>query len=148
MASSLDRAVWLLIQRTDLWERLGDDAHALLTEQAPPHGEFFSWLDRLIHEHGALASNALLEELGAPAAPPALKPLAARVRQFHDMPVGDAASHELGVIVDRLRLQAAQAELERLAAAPSEAARARQRELLLRQRELKERLSRPIGAAS
>ena len=149
MASSLDRAVWMLMHRTDLWERLGNDTHALLTGQPAPHGTFFSWLDRLIQEHGALGPAALLEELSAPTAPAGLNTLAVRMQQFHDMPAGDEARHEVDVVVDRLRLQAAQAELEMLAgtAAQDAAARARQRELLQRQSELKERLSRPIGGA-
>ncbi|MGH8796253.1 MAG: DNA primase, partial [Caldimonas sp.] len=36
MASSLDRAVWLLSHRTDLWEQLGNETHALLTQQPAP----------------------------------------------------------------------------------------------------------------
>ena len=150
MANSLDRAVWMLIHRTDLWERLGNEAHALLTQQAAPYGEFFAWLDRLIQEHGTLAPGALLLELDAAAAPAALNLLAARVGRFHEIPAGDEAQHEINVIVDRLRLRQAQAELERLAetSALSAPMRARQLELLRRQRELKERLSRPTGAST
>ncbi|MEP7058327.1 MAG: DNA primase [Caldimonas sp.] len=148
MATSLDRAVWLLIHRTDVWEQLGHDVHSLLTEQPSPHGDFFSWLDRLIHDQGAVAASALTAELDAGAAPSALAQLHARVSGFHDMPVGDEARAEIEVIIDRLRLQAAQSELELLAGSErqSDAAKARQRELLERQRDLKARLARPSVA--
>ncbi|HEX7436122.1 MAG TPA: DNA primase [Caldimonas sp.] len=150
MATSLDRAVWLMIHRADLWDQLGHEAHALLTEQPPPHGAFFSWLDRLIHDQGALAPAALMAELHAETAPPALSQLYTRVGAFHDMPVGDEARTEIDVIVDRLRLGAAQSELELLAGSQglSEAAKARQRELIERQRQLKDRLSRPSVAGA
>ena len=147
MATSLDRAVWLLIQRTDAWERLGHEAHELLTAQAAPHGSFFAWLDRLIHDQGPLAPAALAGALDADASAADLRQLLERVRGFHDVPAGDGVNAELEVIVDRLRLQATQAELELLAGTEglSEAARARQRELIGRQRVLKERLARPAG---
>ena len=148
MASSLDRAVWLLSHRTDLWEQLGNETHALLTQQPAPHGEFFSWLDRLVHDQGALSRPALQAELAGAGAPSALALLSDRVSGFHDMPVGDEARDEIEVIVDRLRLRAVQSELELLASSEglSDAARSRQRELLGRQFQLKDRLSRPTMA--
>ena len=148
MATSLDRAVWLVFQRADLWAQLEADVQHLLTEQPAPHGEFFGWLDRLIHEHGALAPSALGTELQASATAGALLPLLARIREFHDMPAGEGARRELEVIIDRLRLGVTQSELEFLAGSPelSEAAKARQRDLLVRQRQLKERLARSPAA--
>ena len=145
MASRLDRAVWMLLHRADLWEQLGHDAHDLLTEQAAPYGDFFSWLDRVLHDHGALAPAALLEEMSAAAAPEPLQPLAARVRLFHEVEVGDEALGELGAILDGLRLQAITEELGLLAETQglSEAAGQRQRALYAQQSELKKRLSRP-----
>ena len=145
MASSLDRAVGLLSHRTDLWETLGTEAHTLLTEQPSPHGDFFCWLDRLVHDQGAVGRPALLAELGRDDAPPALAQLAAKVGRFHEMPAGDEARAELDVIVDRLRLLAVQGELDLLATSTglSDSARTRQRALLERQRDLKDRLSRP-----
>ena len=144
MASSLDRAVWLVFQRADLWEQLEADVQHLLVEQPSPHGDFFGWLDRLVHEQGALAPSALGAELEASASGRALAPLHARIRQLHDMPAGDGARQELDVIVDRLRLRVAESELAFLAGSPdlSDAAKMRQRELLQRQRQLKEQLAR------
>ncbi len=149
MASSLDRAVWLLGNRSDLWDLLGAEAHALLIGQPAPHGAFFSWLDRLIHDQGSVSRAALLAELGREDAPAGLAALAARVGDFHEMPAGDEARAEMEIIVDRLRLLAVQGELDLLASSEglSDAARTRQRALLGRQRELKEKLARPPTAA-
>ena len=147
MASRLDRAVWMLLHRADLWEQLGHDAHDLLTEQAAPYGDFFSWLDRVLHDHGALSPAAMLEEMIAPTAPEPLQPLAARVRLFHEVEVGGEALGELGAILDGLRLQAITEELSLLAETQSlsEAAGQRQRALYALQSELKKRLSRPAA---
>lgn len=114
MASSLDRAVWMLIQRAELWQQLGPEAHDLLTEQASPHGEFFAWLDRLVLEQGSLAAPALLKEMDADEVPEVFHALATRVRTFHDVALGDEAHHELGVILDRLRLDLIRSELNLL----------------------------------
>ncbi|MBS0448282.1 MAG: DNA primase [Proteobacteria bacterium] len=151
MASSLDRAVWMLVQRSELWERLGHDAHDLLSDQPPPYGDFFAWLDRIVHDQGTLAAGALLDEMSDAAAPEAFGALAARVRQFHDMPVGDEAHVEMGVILDRLRLQLVGGELELMlesGGAQSDEARTRQRELYRQQAELKKRLATAPGAAA
>ncbi|WP_298824803.1 DNA primase [uncultured Piscinibacter sp.] len=147
MASSLDRAVWLLIQRSDLWEQLDHEAHDLLSSQDAPYGSFFAWLDRLVHDQGALSARALADELAAPEQNDEFRALARRVAQFHELPVGDEARHELGVIVDRLRLQAVQVELELLVGTDglSDAARARHAELLEQQRQIKARLARPLA---
>jgi DNA primase len=145
MASRLDRAVWMLLHRADLWEQLGHDAHDLLTEQASPYGDFFSWLDRVLHDQGALAPVALLEEMAAPAAPESLSALATRVRQLHPVEVGDEARGELAAILDGLRLQAITEELSLLAETQglSEVAGQRQRALYSQQAELKKRLATP-----
>jgi DNA primase len=150
MASRLDRAVWMLLHRADLWEQLGHDAHDLLTEQAAPYGDFFSWLDRLLHDHGALAPAALLEEMTSDAAPEAFHGLAARVRLFHEVEVGGDAPAELAAILDGLRLQAITEELNLLAETQglSEAAGQRQKALYGQQAELKKRLSRPATQQS
>jgi DNA primase len=144
IASALDRAVWLAVQRSDLWEPLGHEAHALLVAQPAPHGAFFGWLDRRVHEEGPLGASTLLAEWPADEAG-ALTALRARIRELHAMPVGDEAVPQLEAIVDGLRLRGVQEELERIAAAGelSAEARARHRALLERQRELKARLAAP-----
>jgi hypothetical protein len=144
MATALDRAVWLTLQRSDLWEPLGHEAHALLTAQPDPHGTFFAWLDRVIHDQGALAPSGLQEALRA-SGEAGLAELQARVGAFHAMPAGDAARAELEAVLDGLRLRLVQDELERIVAATelSPEAKTRHRELLERQRILKERLAQP-----
>ena len=145
MASTLDRAVWLLVHRADLWERLGHEAHDLLSGQPSPHGEFFAWLDRLLHDQGALAPAAVMAEMNSAEAPAALVSLARRVADFHEVEAADGAAVELGVILDRLRLQRISAELELLSESDglSDVARQRQRDLYARQAEFKQRLARP-----
>ncbi len=145
MASSLDRAVWMLIQRAELWPQLGCEAHDLLTEQASPYGEFFAWLDRLVVEQGSLAAPALLKAMGADDCPEVFHALATRVRTFHDVALGDEAHHELGVILDRLRLELIASELKLLSESDpqdlSDASQQRQKALYHQQREFKKRLS-------
>jgi len=146
MASTLDRAVGLLLQRSELWEQLDHEAHELLTGQEAPYGAFFAWLDRLVHDQGALTPSALAAELGAPDLAPEFRTLAERVAQFHDLPAGTLMRQELDVIVDRLRLRAVEAELDLLATSEglSDAARSRHMELLKSRSQLKERLARPL----
>ncbi len=147
MASRLDRAVWLLLHRSELWEQLGHDAQHLLAEQPPPYADFFTWLERLLYDLGALAFPALIGEMASDRAPDAMQSLAARMRQFHEIEVGDEALTELTAILDGLRLQAITDELTLLAETQglSEAAGARQKALYAQQSELKKRMSRPAG---
>ena len=149
MASSLDRAVWMLIQRAELWQQLGPEAHDLLTEQASPHGEFFAWLDRLVLEQGSLAAPALLKEMDADEAPEVFHALASRVRTFHDVALGDEAHHELGVILDRLRLELIANELNLLSESDprslSDASQQRQRALYDQLSHLKNHPSSPAA---
>ena len=149
MATPLDRAVWMLCHRTDVWEQLGAETQALLTVQPAPHGSFFTWLDRLIHDQGTVSRDALVAELEKDGTSAELLHLSAKVGEFHEMPIGDEIRLEIERIVDGLRLLAIQSELQLLAssAAGSDAAKARQRELLERQSSLKKRLSQPAVAA-
>jgi hypothetical protein len=135
----------MFVQRADLWQQLGHDAHELFSEQAAPYGEFFAWLDRLLHDQGVLAPAALLAEMAGPQAAASLAPLAERIAQFHSVEVGGLASQELAAILDGLRLQAVTEELALLAETQglSDAAGARQKALYAQQSELKKRLSRP-----
>ena len=143
MATALDRAVRLVLQRSDLWEQLGHEAHALLVAQDAPHGPFFAWLDRRIHDEGALGASTLIEEWARDAASDEQAALRERVRNLHDVPVGDEARAELETVLDGLRLRDVQEELGRIAAAEelTPEAKARHRALLERQRELKGRLA-------
>jgi DNA primase len=111
-ATTLDHAVRLLVHRSDLWESLGPAAHDLLTEQPAPYGEFFAWIDRLVHDQGALAAAAVLDQLAGEPEP--LGTLAQEIRRRIDIPFGDEARHEIDGLLDRLRLDAVNAEMKLL----------------------------------
>jgi DNA primase len=139
----LDRAVWLLARRSDLWETLTPDAHGLLVEQPSPYGEFFGGLDRLIHDEGAVSAPIVFERLGHDA--PAVRTMIDRVAQLLEMPVDDGAAEALAALVAWLELDAVQAELKLLAESGdlSDAARERQIALYRRQQALKAPPPRP-----
>jgi DNA primase len=145
MANRLDRAVWMFVQRAELWQPLGHDAHELFSEQAAPYGEFFAWLDRLLNEQGVLAPAALMAEMVSEQAVTSLGTLAERIAQFHSVEVGSLAPQELAAILDGLRLQAVTEELAMLAETQglSDEAGQRQKALYGQQSELKKRLSHP-----
>src|SRR5688500_17875671 len=62
-ATLLDRALWLLVQRSDLWAALDGDGHDILAGQAAPYDRFFGCIERNFHDHGPLGAAALLGEL-------------------------------------------------------------------------------------
>jgi DNA primase len=115
--SSLDRGVWLLVQRCDLWDRLDVSTHELLCEVLDPHGSFFRWLDRRYHEEGPLSPQTLLAEMQAATEEPGLAELALRIGALHAVDVGEHAEAELRVVADRVRLDALERDLESLTAA-------------------------------
>jgi DNA primase len=149
-ANLLDRAVWLLLQRSELWAALDGESHDLLAAQAAPYDLFFGCIERSVHEHGPLAASALLDELrsqaqaqdnGGPA-------VLARIAAFHDPSAETDIAAELALLLDRLRLQAVEEELKLLfesGSAQSPDAQGRGRELLAMQAQLKAKLSRPVA---
>jgi len=149
-ANLLDRAVWLLLQRSELWAALDGESHDLLAAQAAPYDLFFGCIERSVLEHGPLAASALLDELrhqaqahdnGGPA-------VLARIAAFHDPSAETDIAAELALLLDRLRLQAVEEELKLLfesGSAQSPDAQSRGRELLAMQAQLKAKLSRPIA---
>jgi len=114
MANRLDRALWLLLQRSDLWDTLDGAAHDLLAGQPAPYDAFFGALERALHEHGPLAPSALLELLARQPDTPAGHAVLARVARLHDPEAGSDLASELGRLLDWLRLEAVEAELELL----------------------------------
>jgi DNA primase len=92
-ATRLDRAAWLLARHSDQWAQLSDATHAMLSDQPTPHGPFFAGVERLLHEHGDMALDALLTD--QPEAD-VLAPLLARIRADHaldpDPPAADLAT--------------------------------------------------------
>jgi DNA primase len=139
-ASLLDRAIWLLLHRCEAWAALDGEAHDILAAQAAPYDLFFGSIERALHEHGAVAQPALLEELrrhadeveGGAA-------VLTRIAAFHDPEPETDLSKELVVVIGKLRLKAIEEELELLVKSgiQSPDAMARYGELLSQQRHLK-----------
>jgi DNA primase len=149
-ANLLDRALWLLVQRSDLWAALDGESHDLLASQAAPYDTFFAALERSVLEHGPLASAALLSELREHAEQIGAMTVITRVAEFHDPDPQSNPSVELAILLDRLRLQAAEDELKLLfdSGALSPDAQTRGKELIAIQARLKAQLARtPDGAA-
>ncbi len=149
-ANLLDRAVWLLLQRCEMWDTLDGGVHDLLAAQATPYDFFFRCIEQTLHEHGALAPTALIAELTKRAGAEGRGiDVIARISQFHaPEPQADLAA-ELALLVDRLRLQAIEDELKLLfeSGARSPDAHARSRQLIDAQARLKAEFARKQRAA-
>jgi DNA primase len=105
-ATLLDRAVWLLMQRCDLWERIGAEDHERLAAHPAPYGTFFTLLDRCMHDHGALSRSGLLDSLRQGSADDAeLAPLLDRSAALHDLDDGVDALADLRTVLLRLQLE-------------------------------------------
>ncbi len=140
VANLLDRAIWLLLQRSDLWAGLDSDAHDLLAAQARPYETFFGCLERCVHEHGALAPAAMLEQLRDDVGDDSEAAVVlARIARFHDPEAGSDLGRELSLVLAKLRLQAVDDELKLLfdSGAQSVDAQRRGRELMEARRRLK-----------
>jgi DNA primase len=138
-ATLLDRAVWLLLQQSSLWQEIGADEHERLAAQPAPFGTFFALLDRCIHDHGVLSRSGLLEALGLAAADDAdLTALLSRSAALHDLADGIDALADLRALLLRLQLQQVKDELTALIEAGEQSgeAMARRDQLIARQREL------------
>ena len=140
-ANLLDRAIWLLLHRSDLWAALDGDAHDLLAAQPAPYDALFGAIERSVHEHGELAAGAMLAELraGAAAADASSAAALTRIAAFHDpLPDVDAAQ-DLSNVLTNLRLQAVNEELELLfeSGIDSPDAQRRSRELMEARKRLK-----------
>jgi len=115
VANLLDRAIWLLLHRCETWAALDGESHDILAAQAAPYGLFFGAIERSLHEHGALAPAALLDELrtlaeGVEGGTAVLT----RVAAFHDPESSTDLARELTLVIAKLRLQAVDDELTQL----------------------------------
>ncbi|RQP22121.1 DNA primase [Piscinibacter terrae] len=143
-ANLLDRALWLLVQRSDLLLALDGESHDLLAQQSAPYDAFFNCLERQVHDHGPMAAQALMPELRAQAADVDAVPVIERMAAFHDPdPQADLAA-ELAILLERLRLQAAEDELKLLFDSGSLSPDAQQRgkELMATQARLKAKIAK------
>ena len=115
-ASLLDRAIWLLLQRSELWAALDGESHDLLAGQAAPYDLFFGCIERSIHEHGAQAPAALLEELRARSAElSGGAAVISRIAEFHASDPNVDFAREMSLVLDGLRLRAVRDELDLMA---------------------------------
>ena len=112
-ASLLDRAIWLLLHRCEMWSVLDGESHDLLAEQAAPYDMLFGCIERSIHEHGTLAPAALLEEMRLQAAGvDEAAAVIARIAAFHASDPHVDFTRELNLVLDGLRLKAVRDELD------------------------------------
>jgi DNA primase len=116
MASQLDRAISLLLQRSDLWASLDGEAHDFLAHQPSPYGAFFGCIERSIHEHGQLAPAAMLEDLLAQARTVEHGgAVVTRIAALHAYDSSVDLERELRLAIDGLRLKAIGEELTLMA---------------------------------
>jgi DNA primase len=150
-ARPLERAAWVLLHRSDLWEHLPHDMQHMLCEQDMPLGAFFNWLDRVLMDEGPMAAPALLERLSADANSPqglvgdtALISLAQRLANLHEVTQSEQTADDVISLVQPLQLRALNDELELLLQSGelSEAADARKLELITLSTQLKLTISR------
>ena len=144
-ASLLDRAIWLLLHKCDMWSALDGEAHDELAAKAPPYDLFFGCIERSLHEHGPLAPPALLDELRIVAQHHAQgSAVIDRIAQFHDPEPEADLAQELRLVLDRLRLKDLEEELELLfqSGTLSPDAQARSLQLMADRSRLKAQLAR------
>ncbi|KNZ33179.1 MAG: DNA primase [Methylibium sp. NZG] len=112
-ANLLDRALWLVLQRSDLWASLDGDSHDLLAGQPAPYDAFFACIDRTVMEHGPPTPAALMQELRAAAEQDGGDSIVlARIARFHDPEAQTDIAIELTRTLDGLRLQSVGEELQ------------------------------------
>ena len=114
-ANHLDRALWLLMQRPELWSELDSDAHDLLADQAAPYGLLFGCLERTIHEQGAVSPASLSDEFTLEAqADEQARGVIERIAGFHPPEAITDLKHQLILVLDHLRLRDVDSELSLL----------------------------------
>ncbi len=114
-ANHLDRALWLLMQRPELWWELDGEAHDLLADQAAPYGSLFGCLERTIHEQGALSPTSLSDEFALEAQTDAqAQSVVERIAGFHPPESITDLKHQLILVLDHLRLRDVDSELSLL----------------------------------
>ena len=139
-ANLLDRAIWLLLHRSELWAQLDGEAHDLLAAQPAPYDAFFGCIERCVHEHGPLAPAAMLGELRRQAEADNEGGAAlSRIAEFHDPEAESDIAHEFSLVVVKLRLNAVDEELKLLfdSGTPSADAQKRAGELMQARKLLK-----------
>ncbi|MFZ2651160.1 MAG: DNA primase [Burkholderiaceae bacterium] len=143
----LDRALWLLLHRCELWAALDSEAHDMLAGQASPYGALFGAFEQILLDHGPLQCTAYLHELRTGAVSANAQEVLARIAAFQEPDVSTDFGRELRVVVDRMRLQAVEDELKQLfesGTLPPDA-QTRGRQLMSLRAELKARFAAPAS---
>lgn len=126
-ANLLDRALWLLVHRCDLWTGIDGETHDMLAAQPPPYDALFGGFEKVLVEHGTLGKMALMQELQAIVTPGVGYEVLARIRELHEPDPDMDFQRDLRRVVDRMRLQAVEDELQELFGSDSLSADAQQR---------------------
>lgn len=114
-ANHLDRALWLLMQRPELWSEIDSDSHDLLADQAAPYGSLFGCLERTIHEQGAVSPASLSDEFTLEAqTDEQARGVVERIAGFHPPEAITDLKHQLILVLDHLRLRDVDSELSLL----------------------------------
>ena len=100
-ATRLDRAAWLLARHSELWDGLSDAVHSLLAEQPVPHGPFFRAVERLLHEHGPVKLETLLDDLSQAPEAELLGPLLVGIRAANALDP-DPPLSDLGTLIGQI----------------------------------------------
>jgi DNA primase len=110
----LDRALWLLLHRCELWSALDGETHDMFANQAPPYGALFGAFEQILLDHGPLNCAAYLQELRTNAAPGSGQEVLVRISEFQEPDATMDFERELRLVVDRMSLQAVEDELKAL----------------------------------
>ena len=114
-ANQLDRALWLLLQRAEMWWELDGHCHDLLADRVAPYAALFGVFEQCLHEQGPLASAALLNELTqAVRDDEPAKATLERIALFHAPEAHTDLRQQLDLILDHLRLRDVDVELVQL----------------------------------
>ena len=114
-ANQLDRALWLLLNRAEMWWELDGHSHDLLADRAAPYAALFGGFERCLHDQGPLAPASLLTELTRLMQDDEhARATLERIALFHEPEAHTDLRQQLDLILDHLRLKDVDAELEQL----------------------------------
>jgi DNA primase len=144
----LDRALWLLLHRCELWSALDAETHDIFANQASPYGALFGAFEQILLDHGALNCTAYVQELRAKAEPGSGQEVLTRISEFQEPDAAMDFERELRLVVDRMSLQAVEDELKALfdSGALSADAQQRSRQLMSVRAQLKAQFAAAASA--
>ena len=115
MANQLDRVLWLMLHRAELWWELDGDAHNLLADQTEPYATLFACVERSLHDHGPMNSAALHDEIARCVGnDERARDTLDRIARFHTPETQTDLKLQMDLLLDQLRLQEVDHELKLL----------------------------------